>query len=40
MIFAPSIEGISHNPGEKTKDEDLETGTNVLLDVIYNMTEM
>lgn len=39
MIFAPSIEGISHNPGENTNEEDLHNGANVLLDVIYNMSE-
>ncbi|MDO5650108.1 MAG: M20/M25/M40 family metallo-hydrolase, partial [Gallicola sp.] len=39
MIFAPSIEGISHNPGESTEEEDLQAGTNILLDVIYNISE-
>jgi beta-ureidopropionase / N-carbamoyl-L-amino-acid hydrolase len=31
MIFIPSINGISHNPNEKSKQEDLESGVNVLL---------
>jgi beta-ureidopropionase / N-carbamoyl-L-amino-acid hydrolase len=32
MIFVPSIDGISHSPGEKSLPEDLERGANVLLD--------
>jgi N-carbamoyl-L-amino-acid hydrolase len=32
MIFVPSIDGISHAPGEKSLPEDLERGANVLLD--------
>ena len=31
MIFVPSINGVSHSPGEFSKPEDLERGTNVLL---------
>ena len=31
MIFVPSVGGISHNPLEFTKSEDLENGANVLL---------
>ncbi len=34
MIFVPSIGGISHNPKERTKDEHLIAGANVLLDVV------
>lgn len=37
MIFVPSIDGISHNPKEYTKDTDLVAGTNVLLDVVSNL---
>jgi N-carbamoyl-L-amino-acid hydrolase len=32
MIFIPSIDGMSHSPGEKSLPEDLERGANVLLD--------
>lgn len=32
MIFVPSIDGVSHAPGEKSLPEDLEHGANVLLD--------
>ncbi|KAB2332289.1 Zn-dependent hydrolase [Cytobacillus depressus] len=38
MIFVPSIDGISHNPKEYTKDTDLEDGANVLLDVVSNLS--
>ncbi|ACE91190.1 Zn-dependent hydrolase [Rhizobium phaseoli] len=34
MIFVPSLGGISHNPKEKTPDEDLVAGANMLLDVV------
>ncbi|SIR59579.1 N-carbamoyl-L-amino-acid hydrolase [Peribacillus simplex] len=37
MIFVPSIDGISHNPKENTKDTDLVAGTNVLLDVVSKL---
>ncbi|MEH7123127.1 Zn-dependent hydrolase [Bacillus sp. JJ1773] len=37
MIFVPSIDGISHNPKEYTKDTDLVAGANVLLDVVSNL---
>ena len=33
MIFVPSIGGISHNPQEYTRDEDVVNGAHVLLDV-------
>jgi len=32
MIFVPSVNGVSHAPGEKTAAVDLEHGANVLLD--------
>lgn len=38
MIFAPSIDGISHNPNEKTKNEDLIATSNVLLNVIRDIS--
>lgn len=38
MIFAPSIGGISHNPNEKTKEEDLIAVANILLDVVKDIS--
>ena len=38
MIFVPSVEGISHNPKEYTKDHDLAAGANVLLDVVCDLS--
>lgn len=37
MIFVPSLGGISHNPREKTADEDLVAGANMLLDVVCQL---
>ncbi len=37
MIFVPSIEGISHNPRENTKDTDIVMGANVLLEVVSKL---
>lgn len=37
MIFTPSIDGISHNPAERTHPADLEAGANVLLDVLCEL---
>lgn len=37
MIFVPSIQGISHNPEENTKEEDLIAGANVLLDAALEL---
>ncbi|PSW19834.1 allantoate amidohydrolase [Photobacterium sanctipauli] len=37
MIFTPSINGISHNPAEKTKTEDLTVGVKALADVLYRL---
>ena len=39
MIFVPSVDGISHNIEEFTKDEDLERGINTLLHVILDLLE-
>ncbi len=33
MIFVPSVNGISHNPEELTREADIENGANLLLDV-------
>lgn len=37
MIFVPSIDGISHNPKEFTREGDLMAGSNVLLDVVAKL---
>ncbi|MEX2572534.1 MAG: Zn-dependent hydrolase [Gemmatimonadota bacterium] len=37
MIFVPSEGGISHSPGERTSDDDLVAGANVLLDVVLEL---
>ena len=34
MIFVPSVKGISHNPREFTREQDLLAGANVFLDVV------
>ncbi len=39
MIFVPSVDGVSHNPAEYTRDEDLVAGANVLLDVMAELAE-
>lgn len=39
MIFIPSVNGISHNPEEFSREEDLLNGANVLLDVLRELTE-
>ncbi|MFY0989515.1 Zn-dependent hydrolase [Halomonas sp. C05BenzN] len=39
MIFVPSVDGISHNIHEYTAPEDLEAGTNVLLQVLLDLAE-
>lgn len=39
MIFVPSVGGVSHNPEEFTRDEDLTAGANVLLDVVSELAE-
>lgn len=40
MIFVPSVKGISHNPEEYTKDEDVLAGADVFLDVIMDMVQV
>ena len=39
MIFVPSVNGISHNPKEYTKDEDIFAGANVFINVIKNLAQ-
>lgn len=40
MIFVPSIGGISHSPLEFTSWEDIENGTEVLLETILNLDDL
>ena len=40
MIFVPSVKGISHNPEEYTKDEDVLAGADVFLDVVMDMAQV
>lgn len=40
MIFVPSVGGVSHNPAEYTRAEDLIHGANVLLDVVMELAGM
>lgn len=37
MIFVPSVKGISHNPKEYTRDEELVGGANVFLDIVAEL---
>ncbi|NNE74942.1 MAG: Zn-dependent hydrolase [Acidimicrobiales bacterium] len=37
MVFTPSQDGLSHNPGEYTTPDDLEAGANVLLQVVLQL---
>jgi len=39
LFFVPSVEGISHNPGEYTRDEDVINGANVMLHTLLNLTQ-
>jgi N-carbamoyl-L-amino-acid hydrolase len=39
MIFVPSVAGISHNPREFTKPQDLELGANVLLRTLRELAD-
>ena len=39
MVFVPSINGISHNPAERTKPADLQAGADVLLQVIMGLAD-
>ncbi len=39
MIFVPSVKGISHNPQEFTRDEDVQNGAAVFLDVVEKLSQ-
>lgn len=39
MIFVPSVKGISHNPQEFTRDEDVQNGAAVFLEVIEKLCQ-
>ncbi|MDF2560572.1 MAG: amidase, hydantoinase/carbamoylase family [Microbacterium sp.] len=39
MLFVPSVDGISHNEGEYTRDEDLVAGLDVLTDVVRRLAQ-
>lgn len=38
MIFLPSINGVSHNVFEKTLEDDIEKGANLLLSVTLSLS--
>ena len=38
MIFVPSVGGISHDPEEYTRDQDIINGANILLDIAVDIT--
>jgi len=40
MIFIPSKGGISHNPNEHSKPEDIKKGANLLLQVVLELTQI
>lgn len=40
MIFVPSVNGISHNTKEFTKDEDVKNGANTLLQVVLDVAKV
>jgi len=37
MIFAPSVSGISHAPKEFSRPQDIENGSNVLLQSVLRL---
>lgn len=39
MIFVPSVDGISHNPKEFTREKDLISGANTLLHTLLNLAQ-
>ena len=39
MLFVPSVGGISHNPDEFTRPDDVEAGANVLLHAMLHLAE-
>ena len=40
MVFVPSVEGISHNPAEFTETKDMVLGTNILLQVLIELSHI
>ncbi|MCX6516692.1 MAG: Zn-dependent hydrolase [Actinobacteria bacterium] len=40
MVFVPSVEGISHNPAEFTEPKDMVLGTNILLQVLIELSHI
>jgi N-carbamoyl-L-amino-acid hydrolase len=40
MIFVPSVEGISHNPAEFTEPKDMVLGTDILLHVLIELSQI
>jgi len=40
MVFVPSVEGISHNPAEFTEPKDMVLGTNILLQVLIELSNI
>ena len=40
MIFVPSLDGISHNPGEATKWNDVAEGLKVLNQALKNLSSL
>ncbi|MGH9303963.1 MAG: M20 family metallo-hydrolase [Acidimicrobiales bacterium] len=39
MVFVPSIDGLSHNPNERTNDDDLIKGTRVLAEAVLTLAD-
>jgi len=39
MVFVPSVNGISHNPDEKTDWQDIANGAQVLLQAMYKLAQ-
>jgi len=39
LFFVPSVAGVSHNPREYTRDEDVINGANVLLHTLLSLAE-
>lgn len=39
MLFVPSVDGISHNPAEFTRDEDCVNGANVVLQALLRLAQ-
>lgn len=37
LVFVPSVDGISHNEAEATKDEDMDAGTSIMLEASFRL---